>query len=205
MIPCIDDYYEYQGEIAAFYPDTQSMHRQPLLNLLRRHQPVDANEQAMTAATIAFVEQNPDCFERSLLIWHITGSAWIVSPDRQQVLLIHHRKLNRWLQPGGHADGDADVVAVALREAQEETGLTSVRLVESSATLFDVDIHTIPARAEVPEHLHYDIRFLFEADPEEAFGISEEIKNIQWLPLKSVITYTDSESIWRMAQKKMKN
>ncbi len=158
----------------------------------------------MTAATLAFVEQHPDCFERSLLIGHVTGSAWILSPDRQQVLLIHHRKLDRWLQPGGHADGDPDVAAVALREAQEETGLTSVRLVDEG-TIFDVDIHPIPARGEVPGHLHYDIRFLLEADPEEAFGFSEEIKNIQWLPVKSVNTYTDSESIQRMVRKKVKN
>jgi 8-oxo-dGTP pyrophosphatase MutT (NUDIX family) len=181
------------------------MHRQPLLNLLRHHQAFDANEQAMTAATIAFVDQHPDCFERSLLVGHITGSAWVVSPDRQQVLLIHHRKLDRWLQPGGHADGDADVAAVALREAQEETGLTSVRLVDDGAAIFDVDIHSIPARADVPEHLHYDIRFLLEADPKEAFGFSDEIKNIQWISLRNVESYTDSESITRMAQKNIKN
>lgn len=205
MVPCIDDYYKYQGEIAAFYPDTQSMHRQPLLNLLHRHQPMDAIEQAMTVATIDFVEQHPGCFERTLLIGHITGSAWIVSPDRQQVLLIHHRKLDRWLQPGGHADGDPDVAAVALREAQEETGLNSLRLVDEEAGIFDVDIHPIPARGDVPEHLHYDIRFLLEADPDEPFGFSEEIKNIQWILIKNVNSYTDSESITRMGRKKLKN
>lgn len=184
------------------------MHRQPLLNLLHSYSPVDADEQAMTAATIAFVEQHPDCFERSLLVGHITGSAWIVSQDRQQVLLIHHRKLDRWLQPGGHADGDPDVAAVALREAQEETGLSSLRLVKDSngkVPIFDVDIHTIPARGDVPEHLHYDIRFLVEARAEEAFGFSDEIKNIQWFSADEAISYTDSDSVSRMAVKKVKN
>ncbi|MBC3786955.1 NUDIX hydrolase [Spirosoma utsteinense] len=184
------------------------MHRQPLLNLLQSYTPVDADEQGMTAATIAFVEEYPNCFDRSLRIGHITGSAWIVSPDRQQVLLIHHRKLDRWLQPGGHADGDSDVAAVALREAQEETGLTSLQLVEDATgnvPVFDVDIHTIPARGDIPEHLHYDIRFLVEANPEEAFGFSDEIKNIRWFSAKEAISYADSESISRMARKKVKN
>ncbi|CAN5378825.1 NUDIX hydrolase [soil metagenome] len=175
------------------------MHRQPLLALLQQHSPSDANELAMTQATIEFVEANPDAFERSLLTGHITGSAWIVSPDRQQILLIHHRKLDRWLQPGGHADGDPDVAAVALREAREETGLTSLKLV--SPAIFDVDIHPIPARGDVPEHLHYDVRFLLEADPNEPFGDSDEIKNIRWFSLEMIDNYTDSESICRMIRK----
>lgn len=175
------------------------MHRQPLLQLLCQHTPADFNEQAMTQATIAFVGQHPDCFERSLLVGHITGSAWVVSPDRRQTLLIHHRKLDRWLQPGGHADGDANVAAVALREAQEETGLTSLQLI--SPVIFDVDIHPIPARNDVPEHLHYDIRFLIEAEPAEPFGQSDEIKNIQWFSLDKASFYANSESIYRLIRK----
>ena len=197
------------------------MHRQPLLNLLAQHTPTDADEQIMTSATIDFVQQYPNCFERSLLIgestgtpWsgtpeqpgHITGSAWVVSIDRRRILLIHHCKLDRWLQPGGHADGDTNVAAVALREAQEETGLTSLRLVSNEDELppiFDVDIHAIPARGDVPEHVHYDIRFLVEADPNESFGMSDEIENIQWFMPKDVNSYTDSESILRMMRKIM--
>lgn len=160
----------------------------------------------MTNDTIAFVKQHPDCFERSLLTGHVTGSAWVVSPDRQQTLLIHHRKLNRWLQPGGHADGDPNVAAVALREAREETGLTSLQFVGMPGELppiFDVDVHTIPARGDVPEHLHYDIRFLIEADPDEAFGYSDEIKNIRWLSAKTIKSIAKSESIWRIVRKMM--
>lgn len=184
------------------------MHRQRLLNLLRQHQSADANEQAMTQATIHFVEQHPDCFERSLLTGHITGSALIVGPKvgnsgYQQTLLIHHRKLNRWLQPGGHADGDPDVAAVALREAQEETGLTSLKPVTD--LIFDVDIHEIPARHEVPAHLHYDIRFLLEADPTESFGDSEEITKIQWFSLEEALELINEESIVRMLTKIKKN
>ncbi|GAB3794454.1 NUDIX hydrolase [Spirosoma humi] len=179
------------------------MHRQPLISLLQGHTPADAAEQAMTQATIDFVRSHPDCFERSLSIGHVTGSAWIVSPDREQVLLIHHRKLDRWLQPGGHADGDPDVAAVALREAHEETGLTSLRIVGTS--IFDVDVHEIPLRKDVPAHLHYDIRFLLEADPSEAFGDSDEITNIQWFSVENVNVMANSESILRMVRKNSKN
>lgn len=175
------------------------MHRQPLLALLNKHIPADATESAMTQDTITFVAANPDCFERSLLSGHVTGSAWIVSPDREKTVLIHHRKLDRWFQPGGHADGDVDVAAVAFREAEEETGLTSLRL--ASPAIFDVDVHPIPARGDVPAHLHYDIRFLLEADPDESFLIPEEVKNVKWFSLKDVYTLTDSESILRMVRK----
>lgn len=157
----------------------------------------------MTQQTIDFVSQNDHCFDRSLLTGHVTGSAWIVSPDREQVLLIHHRKLDRWLQPGGHADGDPDVAAVALREAQEETGLTSLKILgpEEAPTIFDVDVHSIPVHGQTPEHLHYDIRFLLEADPAEPFGISDEIKNIRWFSLKKDIEILSSGSIYRMVLK----
>lgn len=175
------------------------MHRQPILSLLRAYKPVNASEALMTQATLTFIEQHPNCFDRSLLVGHVTGSAWIVSPNRQQTVLIHHRKLDRWFQPGGHADGDPDIAAVAVREAEEETGLTSLHLV--SPAIFDVDVHPIPARGDVPEHLHYDIRFLLEANPEELFQITDEVKNIRWFPLEAVETVTDSESILRMVRK----
>ncbi|RYC66386.1 MULTISPECIES: NUDIX hydrolase [Spirosoma] len=187
------------------------MHREPLLNLLRQYRPADPEEQTMTARTIDFVEKNPACFERSLPDGHITGSAWVVEqkagqgqPAISRVVLIHHRKLDRWLQPGGHADGDPDVAAVALREAQEETGLNNLKLVghaDGSPAIFDVDIHTIPARGDVPEHLHYDIRFLVEADPEEAFRANHETKDIQWFSLEKAESLTKDASIFRMLRK----
>ena len=175
------------------------MHRQPLLQLLADYKPFDTTEQAMLARTIAFVGEQPDCFRRSLLIGHVTGSAWIVSPDRSQVVLIHHRKLDRWLQPGGHADGDPDVAAVALREAQEETGLTRLRLVHP--VIYDVDVHPIPARNDEPAHLHYDIRFLLEADPNEPFRQTAETKAIRWVSIGEVGAFEASGSVLRMVRK----
>src|SRR5689334_14912937 len=99
------------------------MHRQPLLRLLQNYVAFDANEAAMKIAIVDFVKQHPDCFERSLSKGHITASAWLVDEQRSRVLMTHHRKLDRWLQPGGHADGETDVLKVALAEATEETGL----------------------------------------------------------------------------------
>ncbi|MBO0951741.1 NUDIX hydrolase [Fibrella forsythiae] len=180
----------------------------PLLTLLQQHKPADDNEAEMTARTIAFVEANPNCLERSLLEGHITGSAWILSAENvpgetsnePQVLLIHHRKLDRWFQPGGHADGDPDVAAVALREAQEETLLTDIQLV--SPAIFDVDIHPIPAKGDLPEHLHYDIRFLLTANREEALsGEKREVKGIRWVSLDEADQLSNSESISRMVRK----
>lgn len=180
------------------------MHRQPLLDLLKAHHPADAHEQTMLDQTIAFVTAQPDCFYRTLLIGHVTGSAWIVSPDRQQVVLLHHRKLDRWFQPGGHADGDPDIAAVALKEAREETGLTILKLLDTS--IYDVDVHPIPARGNEPGHLHYDIRFLVEANPAdpflaELFIESTETKAIRWVNVGELADFNQSESILRMARK----
>lgn len=175
------------------------MHRQPLLHLLSAYTPTDPHEGRMLDDMIQFVTTHPDCFERSLLAGHVTGSAWIVSPDRQRVVLLHHRKLDRWLQPGGHCDGNPDVLEVALKEAQEETGLQRLRVVSES--VFDVDIHPIPMRGDIPKHLHYDVRFLLEADPGEAFGLSDERKDIQWVPLDKISSLTREESVVRMVWK----
>lgn len=180
------------------------MHRQPLLALLQAYNPTDPHEQVMWRDTLTFVTQHENCFERSLLQGHITGSAWIVSPNRQQVVLIHHRKLDRWFQPGGHADGNSDVAAVALQEAHEETGLQTLSLIHAPGelpTIFDIDVHPIPERGNVPAHLHYDIRFLIQANPSELFGQSDEIKAVRWVDVKEIIRYSDEESIKRMVNK----
>src|SRR5438477_7803624 len=107
-----------------------NMHRNPVLALLLRHavRAFDGHEAAMTHDTIAFIEAHGDCLLRSCVPGHLTGSAWIVSPDRTRTLLTHHHKLDKWLQLGGHADGQSDLLAAALREAREESGLARVRI-----------------------------------------------------------------------------
>ena len=175
------------------------MKRTPLLKLLQLHQPSDNEEYRMWIETIDFIQQNPDCFERWLSIGHITGSAWIVDKTHKQVLLMHHRKLDRWFQPGGHADGEADIQQVALKEALEETGLTTIQVVDTR--IFDIDIHLIPANTKDPAHFHYDIRFLMQADCNEPLQINNESKNLAWVLLEDVHRYNNSESLIRMVKK----
>ncbi len=177
------------------------MHRAPVLNLLRAHAALalDTHEAEMTAATIRFVEEQADCLLRTCAPGHLTGSAWIVSPDRRQVLLTHHLKLEKWLQLGGHADGESDLLAVAGREAREESGLAGVQVVVPA--IFDLDRHWIPARKADPGHYHYDLRFIFEADPRAALAISAESKDLAWVDLAHVTTLNSEESMARMVRK----
>lgn len=158
----------------------------------------DDAERTMVEATRSFVRQFSNCFERSLSCGHITGSSWIVDRSRQFVLLTHHQKLDRWLQLGGHCDGDADVLRVALREAREESGLQGIRPI--SAAIFDIDVHPIPARGQEPAHLHYDIRFLLEANRSEQLRLSDESKALAWVSIDS-IPDLGNESLTRMARK----
>ena len=147
-------------------------------------------EQASVARIRELVRDHPDCFERSCLPGHITASAWILSPDRSEFLLTHHKKLGRWLQLGGHADGDSNIARVALREAQEESGLRTFgwlcagtgRLLDDpgAATPIDLDVHRIPARKDEPEHFHHDIRFVLVAQRGEAIVTSDESHALGW-------------------------
>ncbi len=175
--------------------------RDKVLALLRAHLPraSDAHEAAMTAEIIRFAETHADCLLRSCVPGHLTGSAWIVSPDRTRTLLTHHRKLDKWLQLGGHADGDGDLLAVALREAHEESGLT--RLCAVNAEIFDCDIHLIPARGAEPQHFHHDLRFMIEADPSEPLVISNESKDLAWVEVARVTSLNPEESMARMVRK----
>lgn len=152
----------------------------------------------MTRQTIQFVEQHEDCFERSLAEGHITGSAWVVNPQRTHALLVHHARLNKWLQPGGHADGQHDVLQVALREVEEETGIQPVPV---SNAIFDVDVHRIPARAAEPEHLHYDIRYLMEARNSQQPVASHESHAVSWVRLDRIAQMQSDESVLRLVAK----
>ena len=146
-----------------------------------------------------FLHQAPAAFERSHREGHFTGSSWLVSADGERCLLTHHRKLGRWLQLGGHADGDADLARVALREAEEESGLDGLRV---ESTIFDLDRHWIPARGTEPGHWHYDVRYVVHAGVNEAFAISEESLALAWQPIRALAEAADTDdSLRRMARK----
>ena len=146
-----------------------------------------------------FLASSAEVFQRSHPPGHFTGSAWLVSADGERVLLTHHRKLGRWFQPGGHADGDSNLMRVALREAEEESGL--VDLVVEPA-IFDLDRHLIPARGAEPAHWHYDVRFVVRATASEAFAVGEESLDLAWRPVADLVTDEALDaSIRRMARR----
>jgi 8-oxo-dGTP pyrophosphatase MutT (NUDIX family) len=173
--------------------------REKLIAALDGYQSDFADEIAFVGDFKILLE-HPRAFFRDHLPGHLTGSVWIVDKTKAHVLLTHHAKLNRWLQPGGHADGDENILGVALREAEEETGLKKLHLFHHA--IFDIDIHTIPARKDFPEHRHYDVRFLLEASQEESLWISEESHGLAWKRVNELPLLTnDNSSILRMAKK----
>jgi 8-oxo-dGTP pyrophosphatase MutT (NUDIX family) len=175
------------------------MHRRHILDLFDQYERRFPKERETVARIRAFVEGHRDCFERSLLVGHITGSAWLLGADMARVLLTHHRKLDIWVQLGGHADGEADISKVAMKEAREESGLARIELL--SQEIFDIDIHTIPARGTEPVHFHYDCRFLLRAVGVQDYVVSDESHDLAWIPLHKVSDYTAEASIMRMLDK----
>jgi 8-oxo-dGTP pyrophosphatase MutT (NUDIX family) len=166
---------------------------------LRAYVAHDPRERAMADAVAAFVAAHPDAFERTNLAGHVTASAWVIDAAGTRALLTHHRKLDRWLQLGGHADGDRDVRRVALREATEESGLSGLRF--ASDAIYDVDVHRIPARGNEPEHFHYDVRFAFIADPTAPLVVSDESHELAWRPVAELDVDGVDESVRRLARK----
>jgi len=175
------------------------MTREHLLQKLHHYKEAYPAEVDVVDRFIAFVSENEACFHRSLTQGHVTGSAWVVDRSKTKVLLTHHKKLNRWLQLGGHADGNSDMLSVAIREVEEESGLEAVA--PGSEEIFDVDIHLIPERGSEPEHYHYDIRYVVENIGSDAYTVSDESNDLKWIPIETLSHLTDEESMHRMARK----
>jgi 8-oxo-dGTP pyrophosphatase MutT (NUDIX family) len=151
------------------------------------------------AARYKSLLEHPEAFLRTHLPGHITGSAFIVDRELTHTLLVHHAKLNRWLQPGGHADGETDIANVARREANEETGVTGLDLL--SLSVFDLDIHPIPSRSDFPAHDHYDVRYLFQASKDEPVIVSEESHDVRWVRLAELERFNREPSLLRLREK----
>lgn len=162
--------------------------------------PADAVEESHRTAILNFIAEHPSTWwRRDNVAGHVTASAWILNAACTHALLLHHRKLNRWLQPGGHIEAsDTSAYAAACREAREETGVASD--ITHDDTLFDVDVHPIPARAHENAHLHYDLRYCIIV-AESHVTLSDESLGARWLAIEQLIGPTIEPSISRMARK----
>ena len=185
------------------------MHRNKLIGDLEAYREQHPREAATADRFLDFVRRHQRCFQRDCLPGHVTASAWLIDPAGSRVLLTHHRKLNRWLQPGGHCDGDPDTLRTALREAAEESG---VGVEACSEAPLDIDIHAIPARKPFPSHkaaparpaepahFHYDLRYVLRATSDE-FTVGEESHALAWVGFADLADYTREPSILRMLAK----
>lgn len=167
------------------------------------------DEDATTQKIRRLVQSRDNHLDRVCRPGHLTASAWVLSADRKSCLLMHHRKLNRWLQPGGHADGDSDLVRVAKREVEEESGIAELQLIgpcESGVPL-DLDVHEIPARYNAEgeliddAHEHHDFRFLFAQQYDAPLRPNEESFAMRWFLPEELCEVTDEASVLRLLEK----
>ena len=174
------------------------MHRELITRYLDDYALRCPDEGAVVDRFRRFVAEHARCFERDCWAGHITGSAWLLDGSGDRVLLTHHKKLDRWLQLGGHSDGDPDPRRVALKEATEESGL-EVEVLDP--IVFDLDVHEIPARRSDPAHFHFDVRFALRATGGDDFVVSDESHALAWVAVAELSRFTDEESMLRMAVK----
>ena len=172
--------------------------RFPLFESLNRYRSRYPDEQGTVDQMLHFLTRETYCFERTTTEGHFTGSAWIVHPHNSSFLLTHHRKLNKWLQLGGHADGNHDLLEVAVKEAVEESGIEDISVLQTE--VFDVDIHVIPPRRNEPEHLHFDVRYLLRSHT-DAYNVSSESHDLAWIHADNLHQYTQEHSMLRMTSK----
>jgi ADP-ribose pyrophosphatase YjhB (NUDIX family) len=180
-----------------------------LVSKLQTYKPDNDIEQSYQNEILSYIQSSRTYLSRTDFNAHVTGSAFVISKDRKFLLLTHHKKLDIWIQLGGHCDGKPDILKVAWREVIEESGLTSAKPI--SEEIFDLDIQKIPSRKDEPSHRHMDIRFLFEADKDQSIiKQDEEAKQVKWVALDDVKNYTKQasilravERIWKFAKKQV--
>lgn len=179
------------------------MHRRPTLLLLDDYLARHPDESDTVARMRALIEAHDDCLLRSCEPGHVTASAWIASADRSRFLLTHHRKLDRWLQLGGHVDGEPEVDAAALREAREESGMQRFQVAAAGdrPLVIDLDVHVIPAHGDEPEHEHHDIRFLLVAESGQELIVSSESNELRWFDNDALPRIAGDESVARLGRK----
>ena len=168
--------------------------------LLAQHRPSDPEEAGFLARMEALCDVPGDPFARCHFSpGHFTASAFVLSPREDALLLIHHSKLHRWLQPGGHVDPeDATLLEAARREVREEVGIADVQVIGEGP--LDLDVHEIPALKNDPPHAHFDVRYLFRA-PNLEFVAASDAKAARWVPLSEINLEISDRSVMRAVEK----
>ena len=179
------------------------MFRTPLINALVNYRQAMPGEAKTVEDILIFVKSHKNCFSRENQAGHVTGSAWLLNQTEDKVLLTHHKKLGRWLQLGGHADNNPDINAVALREAQEESGLQQIQCLTEH--VFSVDIHLIPEHIGkfqvTPKHYHYDITYIFKAMDNSQYVVSDESNDLAWFSFAELQNLELDANVKRMMLK----
>lgn len=169
-----------------------------LIKLLANYHSPNQHQQDCKQKMREFLGSSNNCFSRENQSGHFTASAFVINKQGDKFLLMHHAKLDKWVQLGGHCDGDPDILSVAIKEAQEESGCLKIRPI--SPTIFDLDIHSIPAIANIAPHRHYDVRFLLQIDDSSLLKSNAESKELKWFSAKDPLP-TESISVIRMKNK----
>ena len=179
---------------------------------IKAYRPWNEQERQDQAVILAFLDKNPDAFYRTNLLAHMTASAWVVNPQRSKVLMVYHRLYDSWSWAGGHADGEEDLLAVALREVREETGIQRLRPVTEeiySLEVLTVDGHEKHGRY-VPSHLHLNVTYLLEAEEDQPLRVCEaENSGVAWFSLADALSASTEpwfvERIYKKLNEKLKS
>ena len=175
---------------------------------IKKYRPCNAQEQRDQALILDFLEKNGDAFLRSNLLAHMTASSWIVNPERTKTLMVYHNLYDSWSWTGGHADGETDLLSVALREAREETGIAHVRPL--SPEIFSLEVLTVDGHEKrgeyVPSHLHMNVTYLLETEESDTLHVCrEENSGVAWFTLEEALKASSEPWFVERIYKKLNN
>ena len=179
-----------------------------IIEEIKKYRPCNAQEQRDQALILDFLEKNGDAFLQSNLLAHMTASSWIVNPERTKTLMVYHNLYDSWSWTGGHADGETDLLSVALREAREETGIEHVRPL--SPEIFSLEVLTVDGHEKrgeyVPSHLHMNVTYLLEAEESDTLHICrEENSGVAWFTLEEALKASTEPWFVERIYKKLNN